>query len=49
MSNHVLTEQEMGEFFMVMRGMEDVLKRRVGIRVRVPAGKVVQMRSWRRL
>ena len=31
---------------MVMNEVEDVLRRRVEIRVRIPAGKVVRTRSW---
>jgi len=32
-----------------MKGFEDVLRRRVGIRVRIPAGKVVRIRSGGRI
>jgi len=48
-SGWVPTEQEKGTSCVVSMEGEDVLKRRVGTRVHIPAGKVVRMRSWGRI
>lgn len=49
MEDWVLTEQENGKFYMVTKRSDEVLRRRVGIRVGIPVGKVAQTRSWRRI